>query len=202
MAPRPDVSAERRQQILDAALKVFSRLGFCEARMDDIVDESGLSKGALYWYFKSKDEIIISIMDQLFSREMDDLRRMVESEGSARGRLLTVGRSVVAEFTKMASLMPVAYEFYAQAPRRPEVRESLNRYYQEYLMLLARMIEQGVRDTEFREVNESEVAIALAALVEGLALLWVLDPKTVDLEAVSETAFDLLINGLLPRPSS
>ena len=53
MAPRPDVSEERRNQILEAATTVFARLGFHRARMDDIVQEARLSKGALYWYFKS-----------------------------------------------------------------------------------------------------------------------------------------------------
>ena len=56
MPPRPEVSKERTKQILDAAVKVFSRSGFQQASMDDIVAESGLSKGALYWYFKSKDD--------------------------------------------------------------------------------------------------------------------------------------------------
>ncbi|MFQ5923332.1 MAG: TetR/AcrR family transcriptional regulator, partial [Anaerolineales bacterium] len=55
MSPRPDVSQKRQEQILNAAEKVFSERGFSGARMDDIVREVGLSKGALYWYYKSKD---------------------------------------------------------------------------------------------------------------------------------------------------
>lgn len=66
---RSDVSEERRSQILDAAVAVFARLGFHQARMDDIVQEAGLSKGALYWYFKSKDEIVMAILSSLFERE-------------------------------------------------------------------------------------------------------------------------------------
>ena len=66
MAPRPDVSKERKTQILTAATKVFTELGFAGARMDDIVAESGLNKGNLDWYFDSKDAIIISILDQVF----------------------------------------------------------------------------------------------------------------------------------------
>ena len=58
MVARTDLSATRKNQILDAAMTVFARSGFHEARMDDIVQESGLSKGTLYWYFKSKEEII------------------------------------------------------------------------------------------------------------------------------------------------
>ena len=54
MSPRPDVSKERKQQILDAAEDVFTRKGLDNARMDDIAKRTGLSKGSLYWYFKSK----------------------------------------------------------------------------------------------------------------------------------------------------
>ena len=70
MAARRDVSAERKNQILDAAMVVFARSGFHEARMDDIVQESGLSKGTLYWYFKSKEEIITAISERLFATDI------------------------------------------------------------------------------------------------------------------------------------
>ena len=48
MSPRPDVSEERKQQILEAAIAVFARLGFRAARMDDVAEQAGLSKAALY----------------------------------------------------------------------------------------------------------------------------------------------------------
>ena len=54
MTPRPDIQGERKKQILDAAMTVFAQKGFHQARMDDIVEQSGLSKGTIYWYFKSK----------------------------------------------------------------------------------------------------------------------------------------------------
>ena len=60
---------ERRQQILDAAEKVFFSKGVAAATMDEVAAEAELSKGTLYLYFKSKDEIILSIFERLFSRE-------------------------------------------------------------------------------------------------------------------------------------
>ncbi|MGN6675555.1 MAG: TetR/AcrR family transcriptional regulator, partial [Thermomicrobiales bacterium] len=74
MSPRPDVSAERRDQILDAASKVFARFGLQHARMDDIADASNLSKGALYLYFKSKDDLIAAILRRLYEHELRALR--------------------------------------------------------------------------------------------------------------------------------
>jgi AcrR family transcriptional regulator len=57
MSPRPDVSEERKSQILEAAIDVFARLGFHQSQMD-----AGLSKGALYLYYKSKDAIIAALL--------------------------------------------------------------------------------------------------------------------------------------------
>lgn len=67
--PKPDVRAERQEQILDAAGKTFARLGFNHASMDDIVAEAGLSKGALYWYYESKDAIILALIERFFARD-------------------------------------------------------------------------------------------------------------------------------------
>ena len=74
-APRPDVSTERKNQILNAAMRVFARRGFHKARMDDIAAESHLSKGALYLYFRSKDAIIQALARKLFDVELRALRR-------------------------------------------------------------------------------------------------------------------------------
>lgn len=60
MSPRPNVSAERRAQIIRAALACFMRKGYNNTTMNDIVAESGLSKGAIYWYFESKDDLLRS----------------------------------------------------------------------------------------------------------------------------------------------
>ena len=79
MSPKRDVSEERRNQILDAASEVFAAKGFQKARMDDIADKANLSKGALYWYFKNKDSIVIQIFNRIFSREAEDFRGLINS---------------------------------------------------------------------------------------------------------------------------
>ena len=73
MSPKQDVSEERKNQILDAAMNIFAKMGFHKARMDDVAQESGLSKGALYWYFKSKDAIIAAILERLYNMALKDL---------------------------------------------------------------------------------------------------------------------------------
>jgi len=57
------VAEERRSQILEAALRCFAHQGYHQTTMDDIVEESGLSKGTLYWYYESKKEIFLSVTE-------------------------------------------------------------------------------------------------------------------------------------------
>jgi AcrR family transcriptional regulator len=196
MSPKADVSAERKNQITEAAIAVFSRRGFKDATIDDIVAESGLSKGALYWYYKSKDEIIGAILEYFFRREFADLRGLLQAPGSAREHLRQVIQSIIAEIQRMKPLLPIFYEFYALALRNKTVRKALERYFREYLAILTPLIQQGIDRGEFCSVNAEQVALAAGSAIEGTLLLWVLDPKAFRLEPQLEFGMELVLAGL------
>jgi AcrR family transcriptional regulator len=201
--PRPDVSGERRAQILDAASRVFARLGVYQARMDDIVRESGLSKGALYWYFKSKDEIVTAILSGLFDREFDSMRTALERDGSASDRLIVLVRHQVAELRRIPLFMPLAHEFYARSFRSKAVQAVLRGYLRRFFDIVVPLIQQGIDGGEFRAVDPEEAAIAIGSLLEGTLLLWVYDPGTVDFGRHMETGMRLLLQGLqAPDPAA
>src|SRR5215471_6943740 len=109
MSPRPDVSKERKNQILDAAEAVFARLGFHEARLDDIVAESRLSKGALYWYFKSKDAIITGLLERVFNHELAGLRALETADGLVSTRLLAYTRQMAAHLEQLQFLSAISF---------------------------------------------------------------------------------------------
>lgn len=195
--PRPDVSEERREQILDAAVQVFAERGLHEARMDDIAERSGLSKGALYLYYKSKDAIIAALMHQFFKFGMRDLRRLHEGNGSVSERLLAYTRHVAAEMQRMMSVASLAWEFYAIAARQKVVREYFKEYFSEYRAVLAALIQSGIDRGEFRADKTAEqVAITITGLYEGLALLAVVDATVAQWSQQAESSLQLLLDGL------
>jgi AcrR family transcriptional regulator len=196
LSPRPDVSEERKQQILQAAMAVFARLGLSEARMDDIVEESGLSKGALYWYFDSKDAIIGAILDSMFEREFADLKPILGGDGTVSERLYQFMDYTMKEVKRMFSLLPLAYEFYALAFRQKVVRQAIEKYFRQYVALLEPAIQEGIQQGEFRQVDAKDAVMALGAIVEGTILLWVYDAKAVDLEHHGKASLQLLLDGL------
>lgn len=198
MSPRPDVSEERKNQILEAALAVFARLGFHESRMDDIAGQAGLSKAALYLYYKSKDAIIAALLQHFFTRELKHMESLAEinREKTVTEQLLLLTRQLTDAFQWMKQAMPIAFEFYAVAGRDKDVRQFLKTYFQDYRTLLARLIQHGIEQGEFREVSAGATATTLAALFEGLALLFFVDPEALHWGEQAESSVRLLLAGL------
>ena len=200
MSHHPDTSEIRRNQILDAATKVFVRQGFQHARMDDIVEESGLSKGTLYWYFKSKEDIINAILRRLFTGELENLESLLQAEGTASERLIQLTDFRVIGMKRMSNLVPIIFEFYAVAVHQQWVKQFINEYFGHFRTLLEELIQQGIDEGEFRHVNATQAAITFASLYEGLTLHWMMDPQTVQWDILSENSIPLLLNGLKVKP--
>lgn len=199
MSAKSELTETRREQILEAATSVFARLGVHTARMDDIVEEAGLSKGAVYWYFASKDAIIKSILDIFLNRELLGLHKLVDQEGSVEERLMLMVDYLLTELVENESIMPIAYEFYALSTRESEIRRSLHEYFRKFIQIFEALISQGIERGEFVDVDPGETAFSIVALLEGITLLWIVGVSKLrsdELGSVIRSSMTLLIRGL------
>jgi AcrR family transcriptional regulator len=196
LTEKPTVAA-RRQAIVEAAIGVFAQHGFDDATTDDIARAAGLSKGGLYWHFKSKDDILAAILIQLFDQELGTLQQMLAAEGAVAPRLRQLVAHGVDAMLQLEALLPVMLEFYALAARKSDVRQFLQQYYQRYHKLLAELFEQGFARGEFHRGTAEAAAITLIAHLEGMGLLWAIAPELVPLADRSVTAIELLLRGLM-----
>jgi len=199
MSPRPDVSEERKNQILNAAEQVFTKKGLDSARMEDIAGETGLSKGTLYLYFKSKEDLIIAILERIFGGLFTQLEAPKDSQFTAIEALWNFTDEAANDFKKMLRMMPVAYEFMGLAFRNTVVQKALKRYFNFYMDALVPIIQRGVDSGEFRQVDPNEVALAAGAIFEGTILLWVYDRSRVDPEKHIRSSIKLLLEGVQVR---
>jgi len=196
MPDKKDVEEARRRQILDAAEKVFSTRGMEKTRMDDIVQESGLSKGALYWYFKSKDAIIRAVLDRVFISEMRDAEALIHAQGSSSERLKTFVAFAVREYKRFENLLPLAFEFVALAARSKAIREAIVVYFENYTSILVTIIQQGIDRGEFQPCDPEATAITVIAMYEGLAMLWFIEPELVDWDRMGTEPIEIVLAGL------
>jgi AcrR family transcriptional regulator len=197
---KQELSEFRKDQILQAATVVFARLGFHKARMDDIVKEAGLSKGAVYWYFKSKDEIITTILNRFMDRELENFQQISRGEGPIPIRLMMMVKSLAKEIEEISDLMPIIYEFYAVAAREEAIRKTIHNYFRSFSTLLEEVIEVGIERGELRNVPPQDAAHTLVSMVEGCMLIWILgafNHEEPDLEKMVESSLEFMLEGLV-----
>jgi len=197
MSPRPDVSDERKTQILNAAEGVFTKKGLDDARMDDIAEKTGLSKGTLYLYFKSKEELIIAILDRIFGDVINQFETRKNAELKATEAIWQFTEAAIRDYKKMMTLMPIAYEFLALGFRNTVVQKALRNYFKLYMEALIPIIQRGIDAGEFRQVDARDVAIAAGAIFEGTVLLWVYDKNMVDVDHNIRSGIKFLLEGVL-----
>ncbi|MFO7586178.1 MAG: TetR/AcrR family transcriptional regulator [Anaerolineales bacterium] len=194
---RPDVSDERRSQIIEAAIKVFIRKGYRKTTMPDIASEAGLSIGGVYWYFKGKDEIVLAMLAACFQSDLEAINALLNADAPASDRLKTFFANYLDLFATQGWLNVVGIEFYGEAAHNPVVREFVQKYLADYRRALVQLIEQGIQRGEFRSVNALDAANAFLGLEEGLTLLLAADSKGVDWAASFKTGTDLFLTGLM-----
>ena len=199
MSPRPDVSKTRKRQILEAALRVFSKRGFHKAPMDEIAEEAHLSKGALYWYFKSKDAIMQALADEMFRPVMRDTLRIVADHTlPVPERLRLLARAAANNLDTFRNAMPIIHEFYALATRPGPLRTVFQGYYRRYKEAMSTLIAEGITRGELRPIDPDLAAILPIVQFEGLLLLWVISPQDFDLPTYWEPMAEHFIQSLLP----
>ncbi|MBN2550781.1 MAG: TetR/AcrR family transcriptional regulator [Anaerolineales bacterium] len=196
MSPRPDVSEKRRAQILESAIQVIAQQGFANTRMDDVAAESGYSKGLLYWYFKSKEEIIIAIADLLFGVQFRKMQKLSVEGQTARACLENFLDIFLEDLRGMLKVAPVIYEFYALAFRNTTVRKVMQQYLERFVEILEPIVQQGMDNGEFTPGKARQITIAIGAALEGTLLLWAYAPEMFQPEEQLRASMALILKGL------
>jgi AcrR family transcriptional regulator len=196
MSPRPDVSEERRSQIIESAIKVIARQGFADTRMDDVAAESGLSKGLLYWYFNSKEEIITAIAELLFGVELREVQNLSVDGQTARACLESFLEVFLEDLRKLLRVTPIIYELYALAFRNPAVRGVMQEYLRRFVTILEPIVQRGIERGEFAPGNAHQITMTIGSTLEGTLLLWAYDPEMVQAEEQLRAGMALLLKGL------
>jgi AcrR family transcriptional regulator len=194
MSPRPDVSAERKPQILQAAAQVFLSKGFTAARMEDIAKQAGLSVGNLYRYFPGKLDITLALMELFLEPSLSNSNDLLSAPGTCRERLESSFLRVLEK--QDASLLTLYGEMVHLARYEPRVRAVLQDYNQRYQKIVADLLQQGIQNGELRPVDTDAVAFAFQSVFDGFMQNMNFTPQPLNLPAALRQTFDMLFDGL------
>lgn len=193
--------AEKRRQILDAAVRVFARQGFHATRVADIADEAGVAYGLVYHYFRSKDDVL----NELFTERWSLLLAAIEEADRAgvphRERLAAVAGFIVDSYRHDPELMKVIIVEVTRAANSfgrthlPEIRRAYES--------IAKIVADGQREGAFRaDVDPLFASMTFYGSIEQLLSGWIFDLIPAGDESFDK-AKDLLVTticeGLEPR---
>lgn len=163
--------------------------------MDELAAEAGLSKGSLYWYFESKEQIALALLERVFRPEQLSLEA-VSARVSAAESIRRFTDAAIRDLRRALHDMPLVCEFLALSFRSRPVQLTLRGYVRRYVELLAPLVQRGINTGEFRRVEPTEAAISAAAIIEGMLLLSVYDQDLIDPAARLRAGIELLLRGL------
>ena len=193
---REQVREERRQQILEAALKVFTQKGFHAANVSDVAAQAGVSQGTIYWYFDSKDELFEATLLSVFEEFGADTMVPLAHHATAADRLLCLAESMVGFAETAEGLFMLFLGYWASSDRREESTQIWRDLLAQYNSAVAAVVEEGMSNGEFKTVDAEALVWALLAAYDGLAAYAAFMPD-IDLKRVSKVLIKALLEGLL-----
>ncbi len=188
--------AQTRARLLQAASEVFAERGYDRATLDDVAAAAGLTKGAVYSSFASKDELFYALMRERIGERLALVAAAVDRETTLEDSTRDAGALLSELIFSQADWHLLFIEFWGRAVRDPSLRKEFARHRRAARELIARFIEQqAVRLGIDLPVPAGQLAVAVLALSNGIAIEHLADPDTVD-PSVFGATLGLLLDGL------
>ena len=187
---------QRKEQIMDAALRTIVQKGYDNSRMDDIVSLSNLSKGAIYWYYKSKKDVYLDLINYWVLRYSAVINHLIEEDHSAADQLKSLFLYFTNQFENDPSLYKALVEFWTLAGRDKDFQKKLNKVYSNFLVLLEDIISRGVETGEFKNLNVQITALSIMVNIEGIIWFTLFETNGISVREYIDTITDFILSGI------
>jgi TetR/AcrR family fatty acid metabolism transcriptional regulator len=194
---------DKRERILAAAERVFARRGFFASRVSEIAKDAGVADGTIYLYFKSKDDLLISLFENRMKQVNEALRTAIANEKTTHGRL----RAFIKTYLQLIHDEPAATEVLTIELRQSNkfMKEYENAEFADFLRMLGGLIAKGQEAGELDDDVPAHIAARMIfGMLDELALAWVLakqpinatKPKKFDIVRAADWVVALVTSGL------
>lgn len=158
----------RQIQILDAAAELFARNGFDRTSVDEIAKQAGLSKGAIYWYFPSKEKILIALAEKYETANQKAVMAMA-SEEQFGAKALYLSHRYFFEMKANDPLPDLLFQqFISMAQKYPEIGAALERNNRNWVRVISGLLEQAVARGDFKPFDTELLAESISAIYRGV----------------------------------
>jgi AcrR family transcriptional regulator len=187
-------SEETRSRILDSALRRFAIAGYDSASVDDICADAGVSKGAFYHHYPTKQAVFLALMQGWLG--MIDLGMSATRKATVPETLVHMTNLLPGVFAAAEDRLPMFLEFWLQASRDEKIWKAVIAPYRHYQEYFAKLVEDGIAEGSLKKTDSQVAAQVIVSLAVGLVLQGVLDPHGADWEKTARESMQILMKGL------
>ncbi len=195
--PKTVKNRSKRENIIEAAVRVFARKGFYHAKVKDVAAAAGVADGTIYTYFKNKDDILISLfeqkMDSILQRFSHELNQPMDAPEKLR-RFIRLHFEIIKEDCDLAEVFQVELRQSSKF-----LKDYRNQKFIDYLNIIAGIIEEGRQGRQFKnDINVDMLKIMIFGAVDEVARQWILGASgKYTLESAADQMSRTLIDGLV-----
>jgi len=195
MSPRranPQLAARRREALVKAGYAEILEKGISGTTIDSVVTRAGSSKGAALYYFRTKDDLLYAVFEWLLSQIDRTLDEVANSDQSPRARLASELEVLFHSPDVNRKLYFVLLEFTTVSLRSERFRSAWAAFFDRCRNRDMGIIQEGIRQQQFRNVNAEDVARTIRALVDGYCLQWIAGESAASLESYRDCCRSVL----------
>lgn len=192
-------SEETRNRILEAAEECFTRYGYDSTGVAEICNTAGVSKGALYHHFPSKQAIFVEMFETWMRSFVAEMERIRDSAASVPDALLRMVKMTGLIFQTAAGQLPLFIEFLTKASRDPETWKATIAPYKFFRKFFADLIHRGIEEGTIQEVDPERTAQIIVAYGAGLVMQGVFDPEGGQWVDVGVQGITLILKGIIKK---
>ena len=186
---------DKPQQIIEAAVRVFARKGYYNSRVSDIAREAGIAAGTIYLYFKTKDDILVTLFRDKMTEFVDAMRKAIATEPDAASkvrRLVSLHFRLLEEDPHLAEVLQVELRQGQKFFRGASGQEIAA-----YFVLIGSVLEEGVAEGQFRLNGSVKVATKmLFGAMDQMATSWVLGKRGYRLVDTAGAVAEIFLQGV------
>lgn len=195
-------SLQTKEKLLGAAQVIFAKSGFDSASVASICEAAGVSKGAFYHHFESKQALFFELMKRWLDDLEERLHEIEAREADVPEKLFSMAH-VVGDVLQMGGpQLSIYLEFWNQAIRDRDVHRTLSQPFEDFIAFFSGLLEDGMERGTIKSGDAEMTARVIIALGIGLLFQGLLEPRAADWNEATAFGLNLLFEGLYREDKS
>jgi AcrR family transcriptional regulator len=199
--PRIVDKEAKKNEIVNAAMKVFAQKGFANTKMSDIASAAKIGKGTIYEYFSNKNDIFehgfLSLMELWETNIAKKIYKITDPEEKLKAIFYSFVDLFESEYSEIIDVM---LDFWAEAIRQKDEKRlqmiNLEKIYQDFRKIIIAVLEEGIRIGKFKPMNTFMVASLLIGMTDGLMLQWIMNKEQIDIKEAYRCLVEEILSGI------